>query len=119
VRSTFALQAKFSARDDDGGAADLDLLGRLRDRVQRGRASDLRALRDLDLLAERDAAVPREVERERSGRRARRRVLVDRVRGNEDARAPAPSLAREAVHPFAQQRRERLQVRTQRSHRLG
>ena len=46
-------------------------------RVERRRPADLGALRDLDLVAERDPAVAREVQRERPCGRAGRRVLVN------------------------------------------
>ena len=57
--------------------------------VERRRAVQLGTLRDLDLLAERDAAVAREMDRERAGGRARRRVLADAVTGREHPRLPA------------------------------
>ena len=54
-------QAKFTARDDHGAAADLDALELLwrpvGPREQRRGAPDLDALRDLDLLAEADPPV--------------------------------------------------------------
>ena len=91
----------------------------MRDGVQRRRAPDLRALRDLDLLAEGDAAVAGEMERERPRRRAGRGILVDAGAGDEHARLPPLSVSREAVGPFAQQFRERAHVRTQPNHVLA
>src|SRR5207237_7869558 len=87
---------KLAARDDDGGAADLDLLRRARDGEQGRRSTDLRALVDLDLVAEADPAVPGEMERERPGGRARRRILADPVGRDEDARLPAVAVAGKA-----------------------
>ena len=62
-------EAELAARDDDRRAADLDALDSVRRavdaRVQLRRPADLGALLDLDLVAERDPPVAREVERER------------------------------------------------------
>ncbi len=73
-------------------AAHLDPLDLLRAsvhaRVERRRPADLDALGDLDLVAEGDPPVPRDVERERPRGRARRRVLCDRTAGHEHPRLP-------------------------------
>jgi len=62
-------------------AGDLDALDPLAiargARVEQRRAADLRALVDLDLLAEADQPVAREMHGERTGGAACRRVLVD------------------------------------------
>src|SRR5207248_11024510 len=59
--SSLFLQPELAARDDHGRAADLDRLRALgrsrRARVELRRPADLVALRDLDLVAERDAAM--------------------------------------------------------------
>ena len=76
-------------------------------RVERRRAPDLDALRDLDLLAERDAAVAGEMHGERPRRRAGRGVLGHAVGRREHARLPAGAVAREAVHAVPSRRGER------------
>ena len=80
-RGEGGLQAELAAGDDHRGAADLDPLDRALEPSTRAyslrRAADLGSLRDLDLLAEGDRTVAREVQRERSGRGAGRRILVD------------------------------------------
>ncbi len=84
-------------------------------RVERRRTVQLGALRDLDLLAERDAAVACEMDRERAGRRARRCILGDAVTGREHPRLPArPVDVREAVDAVAGRPLERDQVGPQR-----
>ena len=79
-------KAELAAGNGHGGAADLDLLdlfGRALDTgEQRGRTPDLGALRDLDLVAEPDASMARQVHGERAGRRTGGEVL-----GNAVARA--------------------------------
>ena len=73
------LELELAARDDHRRAADLDALDLIRRAVDAGEERrgppDLRSLRDLDLVAELDAPVPGEVQRQRPGGRARRRIL--------------------------------------------
>src|SRR6266849_6426868 len=94
-------ETELAARDDDGRAADLDALDRLGGAVdacvERGRPANLGALRDLDLVAESDAAVPGEVKRERARGRAGRRVFGDPERRAEHPRLPTRALVRKAV----------------------
>ena len=92
-------EAELAARHDDGRAADLEPppVGEPATRVQRRRPPELDALVDLDLVAEADPSVPGEMERERPGGRAGRRILGDAVGRDEDARLPALAVAREAV----------------------
>src|SRR6266446_3430208 len=111
-------ETKLAARDDDGRAADLNALDRLRGAVdscvERRGAADLRALRDLDLVAERDAAVPYEMQRERAGGRAGRGILRHAERRPEHARLPAQAVPGEAVDPVRADRSEPLLVWLQR-----
>src|ERR1035437_6851178 len=76
---TAASNTELAARDDDGAASDLDALDRVRRAVdacvERRGAADLRTLRDLDLVTERDAPVSREEQRERPRGGAGRRIL--------------------------------------------
>ena len=83
------------AADEDA----LDPLGRAVDaRVERRGPADLDALVDLDLLAEPDPAVARQVDGERPRRRAGRRILVDAVRrARTRASSSRPAVAGEAV----------------------
>ena len=94
--SCSASEAELAARDDDRGAADehaLDPLGAaLGPRVERRGPADLGALRDLDLLAERDPAVAGEVDR-RAGRRPIRSP------GPRRRRAPARTCASSSRRP--------------------
>ena len=86
-RATITAEPPTSIRSTRVGAA-VDA------RVQRRRPADLGALRDLDLVAERDPPVPREVERERAGRRAGGRILGDAEPGANMRvfqRGPAPA----------------------------
>src|SRR5213593_1637284 len=96
-----SLEAELAPRDDDGRAADLDAVDAValadHARVQRRRPADLRALRDLDLVAEADSPVAREMDGERPGGGARRGILRYAVRGSEHARLPARAGDREAV----------------------
>src|ERR1700690_4290597 len=74
-----ALSSKeLPARDDDGRTPDRHprdlVVFALRAGVQDGRAAHLRALADLDLLAEADPAVPGQVHRQRAGRRPGSRI---------------------------------------------
>ena len=74
-RARSSSEAELAARDDDGRAADENAVDpvalAVRLRVERRRAVDLGALRDLDLLAERDPPVPCEMDGERAGGGAR------------------------------------------------
>src|SRR6266545_1871315 len=86
-KSSASNTAELAAGDDDGRARDLDPfdpVGRaLRARVQPRRPADLLALADLDLLAERDPAVTRQVNGERARGRSGGRVLDDADRRRE------------------------------------
>src|SRR5581483_5685147 len=112
-------QVELAASDGDRRAADVDLVLRVRDREERRRAPDLAPLPDLDLLAERDSPVPREMERERPGGRAGGGILVDAVRGDEDAHLPRRAVAREAHRPERRQLEQGADVGPQRGDRLG
>src|SRR5581483_12499916 len=59
---------------------------------------DLLALADLDLLAERDLPVPGQVDRQRTRRRAGRRILGDAEAGGEHPGLPHGVAAGETVH---------------------
>ena len=87
--------------------------------VERRWAVDLRPLLDLDLLAEGDPAVAREMDRERPGCRARCGVLDDAVVRGEHARLPALPVAREAIDAVGCRARERGDVGLQRRDLLG
>jgi phage tail protein X len=80
VSETLRSQPELTSRDDHGRSTYLDSLDALgaavHARIEGRRSADLDALGDLDLLAEWNPAVPREMERERAGRRAGRRVLA-------------------------------------------
>src|SRR5450759_3680306 len=95
------LDAELAARDDDSAAADLDALDRVRRAVdacvERREAADLRALGDLYLVAERDASVSREVQRERPCGGAGRRILGHAEPRSEHPRLPGQPVACEAV----------------------
>src|SRR5713226_3058211 len=111
-------ETELAARDDDGRAADLNALDRLRGAldscVERRGAADLRALRDLDLVPERDAAVAREMQRERAGGRSGRGILRHAEPRPEHARLPAQAVLGEAVHTVRADRSEPLLVGLQR-----
>src|SRR5439155_14442035 len=106
------------ACNDDGRAPDLDPLDRLAAavdaRVELGRPGDLGALGDLDLVPERDAAVAREMERERARGGTGGRVLCDTEPRPEHARLPASTVAREAVDTVRAEGLEALEVRPER-----
>src|SRR5208283_726648 len=107
-RGSAIAERELAARDDHGGAADLDqldLLTRALDpRTQLRGTPDLGALGDLDLLAELDRAVASQVQRERPGGGTGRRVLGDSDRGCEHARLPVGAGAGEAAHVVAAER---------------
>src|SRR5262249_19162375 len=115
-------QPELAPRDDHGAAADLDsleLAGRaVGPGVQRGRAADLNALRDLDLLAEADSAVTGEVDGQRPRGRAGGRVLHDSGARSEHSRLPTAAGPREAVHAdeAARNVQQRVEVRAKGSH---
>ena len=94
-----ASEPELAARDDDRGSSDLDSLdgvgAALDAREERRVPPDLDALHDLDLVAERDAAVASEMQRERAGRRAGRRILGYAESRDEHAGLPPQSVARE------------------------
>src|SRR3954470_9688093 len=117
-----ALDAELAASHDDGGAADfdaLDRIGRAVDaRVERRGPADLLALRDLDLVAERDAAVPGEMERERPRGGAGGGVLCDAEHRAEHPRRPGEAVAGEAVDAVGAERGELLLVGLQRRYLL-
>src|SRR5207244_13481396 len=73
---------------------------------------------DLDLLSERDPPVPGEVDRQRPGRRTRRRVFRDTARGREHARLPILAGSGEAVDADLEGR-ERAKVGDRKSTRLN
>src|SRR5437763_2636998 len=121
--STNALRkAKLAAGDDHGRAADLDALDPLRGpvgaREEGRRPADLGALGDLDLVAEADPPVPRQVQRERSGRRTGRWVLRDPAPGGEHPRLPPRPGAGEAVDAEIRRQLERPQVGPEPRHLL-
>ena len=93
--------SELAVGDRDRRAADLDALdlvsGAVDPRVELRGAADLDALRDLDLLAERDPPVTREVQCQRPGRRPGRRILGDTARRREHPVLPPRALAGEAV----------------------
>src|SRR5487761_891090 len=109
--STPLSSKEFPARDDDRRSADLhpgDLAAvRLHPGQQDGRAADLLALADLDLLAEGDLAVPGQVHGQRAGRRPGGRVLGDAEGRHEAPRLPPRPRAGEAADPDAGQAAER------------
>src|SRR6185437_6653340 len=118
------LEAELAARDEDGRAPDLDAIDTLAfaldGRIERRRPLDLGALADLDLLAEGDAPVPGEVDRERPGGRSRRGVLVHAVVRREHPRLPAVAVdVREAVDAVRSGRGQRADVRGQSLDSLG
>jgi hypothetical protein len=73
---------------------------------------------DFDLLAEGDAAVSRQVQRQWPGGRAGGRVLGDAVGGGEHARLPARAGPGDAADADVGQLAERGHVRLQRRNRL-
>src|SRR5580700_3477134 len=118
-----ALSSKeFPAGDDDRRAAYVhggDLAARgLHPDQQHGRAADLLALADLDLLAEGDLVVPGQVHAQRTGRRTRRRILGHAEGGREGAELPPRAQARETADPDAGQRAQRSDVGAQAADRL-
>src|ERR1051325_2829680 len=106
-----ALEAELAARDDDRRAAHLDAVDAIAlpidAREELRRASDLDSLSDLDLLAEADPPVPREVHRERTGRGTRRGILGNSVRGREHPRLPLRARSGKAVHTRGREATER------------
>ena len=87
--------------------------------MQRRRAPDLDALADHDLVAERDPPVTRQMERERPGGRAGRRILRDAVGRDEDARLPALAVAGEAARSVGIELQQRGDVGAERGHGRG
>src|SRR6185436_14343832 len=101
-RASAGWKPELAARDDHGGAANLDALHLLRRPVGareelRG-PTDLGSLRDLDLIAEVDAAIARQVQRERPGGGTCGGILRNAARRREHSRLPAGAGAREAIH---------------------
>src|SRR5206468_5955088 len=92
-----------AACDRHRRAADLYALDAIRRAVdackERRRPTDLRALGDLDLVAEGDPAVTREMQGQRAGGRARGRILRDSTARREHPRLPPRTGTREAVDP--------------------
>src|SRR5205085_12548921 len=95
------LEPELAARDNDCGAADLDLRRRRVTALDAGielrRTPNLLALANLDLLAPLQPSMPNEMQRERSRRGARRGVFRDAAVRREHARLPLRSGAGEAV----------------------
>jgi hypothetical protein len=113
------LVLEIAARDDHRAAADADVVLGVRDRVEDRAATDLLALHELDLVAERDAAVSRKVECERPGGRAGGRILRDAEPRPEHAGLPARAVAGEAVDPDRPEPLERPEVRADGGHGLA
>src|SRR5439155_24189764 len=110
--------AELAARDDDRRTAHLHTIDSIavaeHTRVQRRGTTDLRALRDLDLVPVTDAAVTYEMNGERSRCRARGRVLDHAQRGGEHARLPMRRQTGEAADSGVGQPGERAEVRCER-----
>src|SRR5205085_3227383 len=87
-------------------------------RVQERRSTDLRALADLDLLAEADAPVAAEMDGQRSRSRARRWILGHAAAGGKHARLPAPTGSGEAAGGGRPELGEGAHVRRERRHLL-
>src|SRR5262249_13684139 len=120
VRARSVRQAKLAARHRHRGAPDLHRLdplgGAIDAGVEEARPVDLGALADLDLLAESDPPVAREVAGQRPGGGAGGWIFQAGA-WREGARLPLAPRAREAVDgPARQHTRERLEVRSERRH---
>ena len=78
--------------------------------MERRRTADLRALRDLNFVAESDPPVTGEMDRQRAGRRAGCGIFRDAVRRREHPRLPALARPGEAIDARMREARERAEV---------